>query len=740
MADDSDNPPSLVGPRRFPLVLAALMAVSYWEILLGFGSLFLRDFFVFGYPLAHYHQASLLAGEIPLWNPLSECGVPFLAQWNTMVLYPGSLIYVLLPLPWSLNVFVVLHNLLGGIGMYFLARHWTRMDVAGALAALVYCFHGLLQESMLWPNNMAAFGWLPWVLLTVDRGCREGGRWMVIAALCGGLQMLTGAPEVILMTWILTALMALPSAGRRGWVRFALVVVWVAALAAAQLIPFLELLTASARSELGRTVHWSASPNVWANLFVPGFETVKEAFGTYFQSHQGWARSFYPGLAALVVGAFAFGSKADRRVWLLLAAGLLCVALASGENGFLYPLLHSVLPLDVMRYPVKFMIMLTAVLPLLAAFGLATLRQRDHRVWPLLTVLGLFLLAVLLGRVSNMRSAELAGMVVRQITYLGLVTGLVLGFRSPRFVGREGWLAVGLLVVVWYDLRWHLPGMYQTISNEAYALEIPADRRVPAPTETNFFRADLSHDTRAALNFRHWPDPEEDAVRRRLHLSENLNLVAGVAKVGGFFSMWSFEKEEVAARLYTGEDTVNPSIGDFLGVRHVQTFREGMIWRTRPGAMPLVAGGQTPEFIDGYPAIERFMDPSFDPRASVILPNSVSDLVKTGASPDTRIEGLNATAHKIRFHVSTPMETIVTIAQGHYPKWRCLIDGKKAPIHRANHAFQAIVVPAGEHQVELAYVDNGFRSGVVISLLALTALVVCWRRVSVPPCDRAKAT
>ena len=727
MAETPDNPPSIVDPRRFPLILAALVLISYWEILLGFGSLFLRDFLSFGYPLAHHHKQAFLSGEIPLWNPLSECGVPFLAQWNTMVLYPGSLIYVLLPLPWSLNLFVVLHNLLGGIGMYFLARHWTRIDVAGALAALAYCFNGLLQESLLWPNNMAAFGWLPWVLLAVDRGCREGGRWMLIAVICGALQMLTGAPEVILITWILALLLVLPCVDRSGFSRFALVVVWVAGLAAAQLIPFLELLAYSSRTELGQTVHWSASANVWANLLLPGFETVKESFGAYFQTHQGWARSFYPGLAVLVPGALAAGQKPDRRTWILLIVGLFALALASGENGFLYPLLHHVLPLDVMRYPVKFLSVLTAVLPLLAAFGLAKVLRGEYRIWPLLVVLGLFLIAAMMNRESARHSVEHAGMVIRQLLYLALVTGLVLSFRTTNLRGREGWLVMGLLVIIWYDLRWHLPGMYQTISKEAYTLEIPADRRVPAATGTDFFRAGLSHDTRATLNFRHWPDPEEDVVRRRMHLSENLNLPAGVPKVGGFFSMWSFEKEEIAARLYQGS-SVNEPIADFIGLRHVQVLTQGIASLTRSSAMPLVSGGQSPEFIDGYPAVERLSDPSFNPRLNVVLPTTVKDIAMVEASPDTRVTGLKVEPHSISFKTASRNATIITIAQCDYSKWRCFVDGEETPIHRANHAFQAIIVSAGEHGVELRYVDNGFRIGLLISLLALGALGMVWRR------------
>jgi hypothetical protein len=46
---------------------------------------------------------------------------------------------------------------------------------------------------------------------------------------------------------------------------------------------------------------------------------------------------------------------------------------------------------------------------------------------------------------------------------------------------------------------------------------------------------------------------------------------------------------------------------------------------------------------------------------------------------------------------------------------------------RANHAFQAVVVPAGKSQVKLKYESRAFRAGGVISLaggLAIACLVL----------------
>src|SRR5436309_13255926 len=92
-------------PTRFAALLALLLLAAFPEVILVGKTFFFRDFTLFGYPLAHYHREAFWHGELPLWNPLNNCGIPYMAQWNTMVFYPFSLIYLLLPLPWSLSWF-----------------------------------------------------------------------------------------------------------------------------------------------------------------------------------------------------------------------------------------------------------------------------------------------------------------------------------------------------------------------------------------------------------------------------------------------------------------------------------------------------------------------------------------------------------------------------------------------------------------------------------------------------------
>src|SRR5437762_7446827 len=161
-------------PGRFAVLLAVLIIIFFPDVVLGARTFIFRDYGLFGYPVAFYHRESFWRGEIPLWNPLNECGLPFLAQWNTLVLYPGSLFYLLLPLSWALGVFCLAHLFLAGLGMYCLARRWTRSRLAASVAGLAFSFNGFALNCLMWPNYAASLGWLPWVILARSEERRVG--------------------------------------------------------------------------------------------------------------------------------------------------------------------------------------------------------------------------------------------------------------------------------------------------------------------------------------------------------------------------------------------------------------------------------------------------------------------------------------------------------------------------------------------------------------------------------------
>ena len=390
---------------RFAVGLAVLIFAAFPQVLLGLQTFVVRDFGFFGFPLAYYQRECFRHGQLPLWNPYNNCGVPFLAQWNTMPLYPPALIYLLLPLEWSLSFFCLLHLFWAGLGMYWLAHRWAGNRLAAAAAGLIFAFNGLSLNLLMWPSHIATLSWMPWVVLAVQAAWEEGRHKLVLAALVGALQMLAGGPETILFTWLILLglwVMQVWRVFRPSWSpgavcpapaepspcfaalwRFPLVVVLVAALAAVQLLPFLDLAAHSQRTPGFADARWSMPAWGWMNFLVPMVYGSVWSKGVFFQYNQAWTSSYYLGVGGLLLALLGvWVAPQRRRIWLLAGASLLGLGLALGDQvGPVRWLRHLVPQLGLMTYPVKYVTLAVFAAPLLAAFGLARLQtlEADQR-------------------------------------------------------------------------------------------------------------------------------------------------------------------------------------------------------------------------------------------------------------------------------------------------------------------------------------------------------------------------
>jgi len=419
-------------PRRFASFIGLLIFCAFPEVLLGSKTFVVRDFGFFAYPLAHFQRECFWHGQLPFWNPYNNCGVPFLAQWNTMPLYPPSLIYLTLPLTWSLSLFCLLHLFFAGMGMYLLARRWTGNNLGASVAGVVFAFNGLSLNMLMWPSHVATLSWMPWVVLTVERAWQLGGRKLIIAALAASLQMLAGGPETILLTWLflsglwvlemvrsrasqgVTAGMATAGTGAKAlenprakfdrpppqilWWSFPVVVLLVAGLTALQLLPFLDLATHSQRDQGYADTRWSMPGSGWANFLVPMVFGRIWNMGVFFQTGQAWTSSYYLGTGSLLLILFAIWTVRSWRTRFLTVATGLSLLMAFGDHAFLYRWLRLILPqLSLVTYPVKFVTVLIFTAPLLAAFGIVRLQSSplEKRLERRLLVLGIILLMLI---------------------------------------------------------------------------------------------------------------------------------------------------------------------------------------------------------------------------------------------------------------------------------------------------------------------------------------------------------
>ena len=133
---------------------------------------------------------------------------------------------------------------------------------------------------------------------------------------------------------------------------------------------------------------------------------------------------------------------------------------------------------------------------------------------------------------------------------------------------------------------------------------------------------------------------------------------------------------------------------------------------------------------DGADAEMAALKSLTDPRKAVV-PEAHSDAlsgVVPGAANAGRATLVEFTPDAQTYAVSTPAEGLLVFSEIHYPEgWRITIDGQPTEVLRVNYAFRAVVVPAGEHEVEMWFevpsVDRARTLASVGSILVLLLLL-----------------
>jgi hypothetical protein len=393
-------------------------------------------------------------------------------------------------MPWAFNVYCLVHLLLAALGMYHLMCSWTNNRLAAAVAGSVFAFNGVTWYGLMWPHLICALAWMPWVVLTMERSWRKGGRSLVLAALVGTMQLLSGGAEVIFLTWLVLGLLWVvlfvrAEIFRRTLAMRALVTGCLAfGLAAVQLLPFLELLLHSQRQAGFGSAYGSRGSiplSGWANYLLPLFQCFRNPQGQFVQPDRLIA-SYYMGIGTVALGLLAVWRVRNWRVWLLAALAAFGVVLAMGDHTLVYSSLKSALPVfGLLRFPSKFVMLTPFVTPLLAGFALASLsglpiqgqRRAQKELFGVAAGLTVIMSALVwfawkypIPKADLVATAENAGV---RILFLGLVVACLSYLYGPATRGRQQLLQIGLVVVLWGDVFTHNSNLCPTVPASALA-------------------------------------------------------------------------------------------------------------------------------------------------------------------------------------------------------------------------------------------------------------------------------
>jgi len=381
------------------VVLAAVVAVAlmFPGIVLERENLW-GDFVTWYYPSHEYAASRLRQGDMPLWNPYSDGGMPFVGEADHGTFYPLSwLLHTVAPdrarLFHALELFALLHAVLAILTLYAFLRVLGCSRPAALAGGLAYGLSGSFSARAAQVSLVCAQAWVPAALGGFFLALRRDSvRALVVCALAMGLIGLSGSPATLVVTLMGLALL-MPATvladprERPVWARLARGVGALAVvcglgllLAAVQLLPMKEFVDLSERSAYAyeQVATYAVSRASLVMLLVPRFfGWLDYTQPSYWGPNNYVELSGYAGLLTLVLAALALRFRPWRETvpWLALAAFALWIAL--GPHGGLHWLVYRFVPvLGQMRAPGRYLLLWSFGVAVLGGLGLdAALRE-----------------------------------------------------------------------------------------------------------------------------------------------------------------------------------------------------------------------------------------------------------------------------------------------------------------------------------------------------------------------------
>ena len=803
------------GDRRGPLAalsaVAALTAVVFFDLLFRGQVLFERDIHGLFWGQCASFANVLREGAWPVWDPFLGFGQPMLANPGTQVFYPLTWLNLLVRPESYYTLYAVGHLLLAGSGMLVLARRLRLSWAAATTAAAVWMLSGpLLSAVDLW-QHFAGAAWMPWVVAGAERALARPTEGRVLTwALLQTAQILTGSLDLVVLT-------ALPQAGllvgRLAWrrplapanvrllVSAAVAAVLTVSWTAAQWLPALDYLGRTARvdlAELGRTM-WSVPPAGLLQCVLPLFPDhlpLRFAFRRFlYEGREPLLTSLYLGLPAL--GLVLIAGFSVRRRLASAIAGLVAfsLVLTLGRHGLAYFWATAALPqLELLRYPVKAVLLGAFGFALLAALGLDAWREGRLTCRAAGTVAAAVGLAGVLALLTVRWLQAAADSLLDPGSKAPLVPGSVESVLAlPAWSGGAALVVAGLLalqartgprrgaalstavaVLAVLDLLVVHRGLNPSVPRDLAQATPAAARLLHADGARRVYAFDYVQRPAGAASLRPTQTPE------LLRLPETLRHFVVAQTYPVTLARWrlrgSFDIDIVGLHsrsrrglrvLVLAVDRVPGQLLRLLqvgGVSHVLALhREGLeelparaplatplvgeihIFRV-PETLPrlLVVGGA--QVADGLDAYKVLVDPAFDPHTEALLPRGKPRPVPEGFSGQAVVR--EERADRLRAVVEASDPALLVLPEGYDEGWTATLDGRPAPVFRANVAFRAVPIAAGRHDIVLAYRPTSIPRGLWISGLSIAAAFAgLWlrrRRVRVKPADAeagpAKAT
>lgn len=713
-------------------LLLVLWVLFFWRLLTPIradqASIKLGDFSGQFVTFAAYQYDRLTQGEVPLWNPYNNGGLPFIADTQAAVFYPPRLLTIGLSSlagGWTyhaLELEMAFHVLAFSLMMYALIRRMTidkAGSVTGALVGTLIASYGgfLTGYPVQQLAILEAATWLPLAVLGVYEATRKlRWLWLVLAGFALGLSWMAGHPQTSwFLTYLLTAYLAYRIyAARLSWTAFArgilLIGLIAGGVAAVQLLPGFEYLAHTARVDLTYDAKGNGFP-------------FKDVLQFVFPSQLSLFSPLYIGITGLMlifILPWLHRTISGSLFWALVA--LVALLLSFGANAALYPALYNVLP------------------------GLRFFRGQERAAF--LVVNSLAILAGLIAAqlIDTKIENEITLRRIRRV-----LIGIAVWCGAGIALAGTGWLSDDrdsllntavfstLIAAVSFFALWNLMRRSQSKFYPALLIGLVAFDLFTINMDASHSYDPIPPDEQISITPPALVEPVLDDAPFRVDgfrgLTDNYASLYKVMDMRGISPLFLDGPFQIIE-----PEKINPLAWELFAVRDVYTD-----WQALPVASDIIATGEDlygpvnlhrladprpfahlvyqAEVLDSDDFARALLrDPNFNPRSTAILNQSPSvELPETAQELGSAVV-TSLAPERFTVDVNAEADAILTLAHPDYPGWQATLDGTPTSTIRAYGALTAIPVPAGEHQVEMIYDPMTYKVGAVLSLFTWAGL------------------
>ena len=688
---------------------------------------------------------------------------------------------------WGQALGVAAHLAWSGLGMAWLVRRLGLGTLAQAIAGLSYGLSSYLVSRAGFLSINATAAWLPWVLLSLTavldaNGLRERWRAGLFFTMCLTMQLLAGHAQTTWYTGLLAVfwsayhwLEMYRSGQSRRILNTALDVVLASGLAvilaAVQLLPTAEYLAQSGRSstvEYTYAMNYSFWPWHLLTFLAPGL-FGSPVTGDYWGFANYWEDAVYIGVLPLLLALSTLFTGLRRRsasppvapglrrslIWFLWAIFGLSVLLALGSFTPVYPWLYRHAPtFNMFQAPARWMLWGVFALAMLAGIGAERWRRPEKRAlyWTRLGTAGAFAIMLgaglgwlVLGEVSPsfVRSTALLGLwclgagALSLLAPPGTAAQSSMSRRGEIWSDRWRWAVVSWVMLDLLVAGWGLnPG-------GSLALYGPSPTTELIRTQARggrLFIPDAQEEWLKYVRFLRFDtfEPGEDWSDLRALQMPNTNLLDTLPMVNNFDPLVPGRYAEWEDLLAEASPQVYDQLLRLMDVGVVETLQRDQPYGVRFQSVP---GGERLRWVPCWWATssaevarQQVLSGEVDFASQVVLemPAQAGKPGLSCAEPaenapssdrDVAIIHQDGNPNRLVIDLHTPGDGWLVLSDVWYPGWRVWIDGRPAPILRADYLFRAVEVSARDHQVVFSYRPLSFWLGLGLSLLGGLVLV-----------------